>query len=381
MFELLRDQKFRQATALLVSTMVGVGIFGIPFAFAKAGVWIGSIWLIALAGLTGLYNLMFAEVPLRTQGTHQIAGYASIWLGPWARRVTCLANALSGYGALLAYMIIVGEFLHNVLSRYIAINPDWYSLIFAVGWSLLVLVRLRTVAVVDQVMMILFGLTVAIILGFGIPHINLGNFRQITWEYWFLPYGIIMFALSGANSIPLQRQLLTGREKLLRPAIITAVALVALLYLVFAFTVAGVSGEVTTPDAIGGLYDILGPGIVVLGSLFGIMTISTSFLMMAEGLHEMFHIDYKVPTISAWLMVIVPPLLFFGSGLRNFIDVIGLVGSVAVGLLSIIVLGTWLKSRRFVLRQPEWNLRLPAVTAWGLMIVFMAGIIYALAIQ
>ena len=277
--------------------------------------------------------------------------------------------------------IIVGEFLHNVLSRYIAVNPDWYSIIFALGWSLLVLVRLRTVAVVDQVMMLLFGVTVAIILAFGIPHIDFANFGNITWEYWFLPYGVIMFALSGANSIPIQRQLLAGREKLLRPAIITAVVLVALLYLAFAMVVAGVTGDITTPDAIGGLYDILGPGIVILGSIFGIMTISTSFLMMAEALHETFHIDYKVPVMASWLLVIVPPLLFFESGLRNFINVIDLVGSVAVGLLSIIVLGCWLKARRFVLRQPEWTVRLPAFVAWLLMLVFFAGIVYALAIQ
>lgn len=381
MFALIRDSKFRHATALLVGTMVGVGIFGIPFVFVKAGIWMGALWLILLAGLTMLYDLMYAEVTLRTQGIHQTAGYANIWLGPWAKRVAGLANVLSGYGALLAYMIIVGEFLHNVLSRYIAIDPDWYSILFAVGWSLLVLVKLRTVAVVDQAMMVLFGLTVAIILGSGIPHIDLGNFRTVTWEYWFLPYGVIMFALSGANSIPIQRQLLIGREKIMRPAIITAISITALLYLLFALTVAGVSGDITTPDAIGGLYDILGPAIVILGSIFGIMTISTAFLMMAEGLHEMFNIDYKIPAIPAWLLVIIPPLLFFSSGLRNFIDVIGLVGSVAVGLLSIIVLGAWLRARRFALRQPEWSLRLPAIVAWGLVLVFAAGIIYTLVIQ
>lgn len=378
MFAYLRDRKFLYATALLVGTMVGVGIFGIPFVFAKSGFLIGLGWLIILAGVTSLYNLIFAEVTLRTEGTHQISGYANIWLGPWARRVTFLANVLAGYGTLLAYMIIVGGFLHNVLSQYITIHPDWYGIVFALAWSLMVFVRLRTVAVVDLGMMAVFGLTVAAIVVFGVPHIDLAHFQGVTWQFWFLPYGVLMFALAGANAVPMQRHLLAGRESLLRPAVLTAVTLVTILYLIFAAAVVGVSGDITTPDALSGLYDVLGRGIIVLGSLFGIMTISTSFLMMSTALYETFHIDYRLPAIPSWLLVIVPPLLFFLSGLRNFIDVIGLVGSVAVGILSIVVVAMWIAARRAPQRTPEWVVPLPSWTVWLFRLLFLAGILYAL---
>jgi tyrosine-specific transport protein len=378
MFAYLTDRKFLYATALLVGTMVGVGIFGIPFVFAKSGFLIGLGWLIILAGITSLYNLIFAEVTLRTEGTHQISGYANIWLGPWARRLTFLANVLAGYGTLLAYMIIVGGFLHNVLSEYITIHPDWYGIIFAVAWSLLAMVRLRTVAVVDLMMMVVFGVTVLAIVIFGAPHIDWTHFQGVTWQYWFLPYGVLMFALAGANAVPMQRHLLAGRESLLRPAILTAVILVTLLYLIFAGVVVGVSGDITTPDALGGLYDVLGRGIIVLGSLFGIMTISTSFLMMSTALYETFHVDYKLPWLSSWLLVILPPVIFFMSGLRNFIDVIGLVGSVAVGILSIVVLAMWVASRKASQRTPEWVIPLPSWTVWLFRLIFIGGIIYAL---
>lgn len=374
----LHDRKFIHATALLVGTMVGVGIFGIPFAFAKAGFFVGLGWLILLAAITCGYDLIFAELTLRTQGTHQIAGYASIWLGPWARRLTFFALVLSGYGTLLVYMIIAGQFLHTILSQFISINPDLYSILFALIWSLVVMMRLKTVAAIDLIIAGMCAATVALIVGFGAPHIQWSHFTGITPHFWFLPYGIILFALSGANAIPLQRQLLEGRERLLRPAIITAVTLVSLLYLVFAFAVVGVSGEVTTPEAISGLYGILGGTIIFIGSLFGVMTISTSFLMMGTTLYETFHIDYRARPVLAWLLVIVPPLLFFFSGLRNFIDIMGLIGGVAVGILSVVILMAYRRAKKFALRTPEFSLHLSPFMTWTLVGLFIAGIGYSL---
>jgi len=381
MWALLRDKKFLHATALLVGTMVGVGIFGIPFAFAKAGFWVGVAWLAGLALVTVTYDLAFAELTLSTQGVHHIPGYASIWLGPWARRLSLIGLMLSGYGTLLAYMIVAGEFLHNILSQYIAVNPDLYSILFAAVWSIFIVARLRTVAAIDLAVAAMFGATVLLITALGIRHIDWGNLQGLTSVYWFLPYGVVMFALSGANAIPLQRQLLAGREKLLRPVIITAVVFVTLLYLIFALVVVGVSGDVTSPDALGGLYDILGNGVVILGSLFGIMTISTSFLMMGTTLFETFHVDYRLRAASAWLLVAVPPVIFFASGLRNFIDVIGLIGAVAVGLLAIVILASYVKAKKFALRKPEWTLGLPSMAAWALAALFVGGIVYTLAFR
>ena len=155
----------------------------------------------------------------------------------------------------------------------------------------------------------------------------------------------------------------------------------ALVYLVFAGAVVGVTGDITTPEALAGLAGILGHGIVILGSLFGIMTIATSFVMMSTGLYETFRVDYHVSAIGSWLLVLLPPLLFFMSGLRNFIDVIGLVGSVSVGLLGVIVLAAWVKARRAPLRTPEWRLRIPTVLVWLVSATFAGGVIYALFVQ
>ncbi len=196
---MLYDRKFLHATAVLIGIMIGVGIYGIPFAFAKAGFWVGALWLVGLSVVMVLFNLLFAELTLSTPGTHQVVGYVSEWLGPWGRRGATLVNVLSIYGALLAFLIVAGEFLHNILSNVLTIDPQWYGILFALFWSLTWFVRVRTIAGLE---LVLIGIYTALIIGIavvGFGHITWSNFSGWTPELWHLPYGVILFALTGLS--------------------------------------------------------------------------------------------------------------------------------------------------------------------------------------
>ena len=378
MFALFRDRKFRHAAALLVGTMVGVGIYGIPFAFAKAGFAVGAGWLLLLAVLLALVYLLLAELTLSTDGRHQLTGYAHIWLGAWGRRLMTFAQMLTIYGALLAYLIVFGEFAHNALSRFFAVDSQTYSYIFAGGWSLMWLTRLRTIAAVESWLIAAYVLFIGILAALSAGHIEPANFATVEPHFWFLPYGVLLFALGGATAVPLQREILAGRERLMRPAILWAVGLTALLYLIFAAAVVGVSGELTSPESLDGLSGFMGAPVIVLGSLLGMLTISTSYIALGTALFETFRLDYRLRPASSWLLVLVPPVVFFWSGLRNFIDVIGLVGAVAGGLQGVLLLAAYLRARHVRLREPEFRMRIPAAAVWALMLLFALGVGYEL---
>lgn len=372
----VRDRKFIQAVAVLVGTMVGAGIYGIPYVFSRAGFFIGMLWLVGLTAVLTLFNLLFGELTLSTAGHHQIPGYAKIWLGSWGRRLTTLVNVVSIYGALLAYLIILGEFANNILSQYIAVNPEVYAVILGIGWSLLWLARVRTMAAVESWLIVIYTGVIAFIAVVGVPHITLANLATGDAAFWFLPYGVVLFALSGMSAVPIQRTLLAGRERLMRPAIVWAMGLTAVLYSVFAFVVVGISGGATSPESLSGLYGLLGTPVIVVGSALGLLTVSTSFIALGTALWENFTLDYRIRPLTAWFLTLVPPLVLFWSGMRDFIDVIGLVGAIAGGLLGIVVLGSYLRSRRFRLRAPEYKVRIPSLAVWLLMVAFIAGMIY-----
>jgi len=378
---LLKNRNFLYATAVLVGTMVGVGIFGIPFAFSKAGFWVGFLFLIFIGFITLLLNLMYGEVILRTHEEHQITGYTEKYLGIWFKRAIFFSVALGLYSALLAYIVIAGDFLNNIFSSVFYVSPASYSLVFFFVLSTLILLGIRRISWVELLLVSLFMAVVFLILSVGLNKIDTANFAGVQREFWFLPYGILLFAFAGFSSIPIQRSILNGQEDSLKKSIFLAVVLTGTLYLLFAFTVLGISGSVTTPDAISGLYEFLGSKIIFLGSLFGILAVSTSFLMLGSAFLDMFHLDYNVPRKFAWLLVVVPPLILFLGGLRTFIDIISLAGSVAIGLEGIVLTFVYIKSKSKGNRVPEYSLELPKFIYYLLIFMFGAGIVYALFIK
>lgn len=378
---LKNKRSFYYSVAALAGTMVGVGVFGIPFSFAKSGFWVGAGFLAAIAVITLLLDLMYGEVVLRTQRLHQLTGYTEIYLGKQYKKLVFFAAALATYAALLIYVILAGEFLNNIFSPVTYISPNIYSLAFFFILSFLVLAGIKRVSWLELTLAALFSLVIVAILAVGWTKINFVNFSGVQSEFWFLPYGVLLFAFAGFPAIPIQRELLGDKERLLKKAIMLAVVFVAVLYAIFAFTVVGISGDITTPDAISGLYEFLGGKIVFLGSLFGILAVSTAYLMLGSAFLEIFHLDYGISRRLSWLLVVVPPFILFLGGLRSFIDIMGLAGAVAVGLEGLVMILVYAKAKSKGNRVPEYSLEIPKFIYYFMMLIFLAGVIYAIFVQ
>lgn len=372
------NKNFFYAIAALVGTMVGVGVFGVPFSFAKAGFGVGFLFLLLTGFLTLVVDIMFGEVVLRTKERHQTVGYAGLYLGILWKRVMFFAVILSIYAAMLAYIIISGDFLSNFLSPFFYLSHTAYSYFFAVILSFLLLSGLKRVSTVELILTALFVSVVLLVFGFGIPKINPNNLKTFNPEFWFLPYGILLFAFAGISAIPIQREILRGEENKLKKSIWWSVLLVGVLYLLFAFTVVGVSGDVTSPDAITGLFDFLGNKIVVLGSIFGVLAVGTSFLMLGSALDEVFKWDYGLKKGWSWLLTVLPPFILFMIGLRTFIDIISLAGSLAIGLIMLILIFIYLSAKTKGDRAPEYSLNIPKWVLYFMVALFAAGIGYVL---
>ncbi|OGM97510.1 MAG: hypothetical protein A2735_02135 [Candidatus Yanofskybacteria bacterium RIFCSPHIGHO2_01_FULL_41_21] len=375
------DRKLLYSASVLVGSMVGVGIFGLPYAFAQAGFWVGMGLLVVIALATLLVDLMYGEVILRTHASHQIMGYARLYLGPYAQRLLFFSAVLMGYVGLLAYIIISGDFLNNLLSSFFYTPSATYSVLFGVVLSLAVLRGLKSVSHVELFFSGLFVVVMGLILFTGWSSIQPANFVGFNRANIALPYGVLLFAFGGLLAVPIQRQLLVGRERKLWSAIALAVLFTAGLYAIFITTVVGVSGLATTPDAISGLYQFLGSKITILGSLFGTFAITTAFLMHASAMVNTFHQDFKIHRLNAWLLAVAPPMVLFIIGIRSFIGIISLAGGVALALEQILIVFLFARAKSRGDRLPEYSLNIPTWLLYTLMAMFSAGIVYFLFIQ
>jgi len=376
----MKDRSFLYSISVLIGTIVGVGVFGIPFSFAKAGFLTGVLFLVLITVLSLVINLIYGEIILRTGKLHQFIGYTREYLGTIHKILSVFSWFLGVYGALLAYIIISGNFLFNIFISKFYFDPFYYSIIFFIFVALATLGGLRTVAWFELFMVIFFTATVFLIFIFGIPYINLFNLTGIfNKEFWFLPYGVLLFAFSGFSAIPIQRELLGEKSKFLKKAIILGTLIPAVLYLLFAISVVGISGDTTSPDAISGLADFLNYKILFFVSLFGFLAITTSFLMLSLALIETFTHDYNLNRFFSWFLTLFLPFGLFFSGLRNFINIISITGAVSIGIFGIILILLYLKIKKIGDRIPEYSLNIPKWALYLMLILFIIGIGYALA--
>lgn len=347
---------FFRAVALIVATAIGAGMFGLPYVFSRSGVGLGLIHF-GLIFLTILMTMLaFGEVASRTSGRHQMTGYARRYLGVGWEAVALPSLVFGIYGALIAYILGVGEFLFELLQSTFGGFPLLYSLLFWVVVSSTLFFGLRRVAKAESVLVVVLLIAVVVVVFLAIPHVDVGNL--ITWpefsptaSFWLpalAPFGVLLFALGAATAVPetvvLLRQM--KRPAWTKRAIFVGMLIPAVVYLLFIFAVVGVTGGQTTESAILGLGESLGRGVMVVGSVLGVITMTTSFLALGIALHDVFRYDFKFSHVFSWTAVVVPPILIVLARLGSFIDFIGLAGSLVGGLDGIIILLMYEKLRK-----------------------------------
>ncbi len=374
-----KTKTFDKAVASLIGTIIGVGIFGLPYAISRAGFFIGVFWFIILGLAVMAINLVYGCIASNTPGRHRLVGFVRTYLGGKARIIATVSVVLGMYAALLAYIIIGGEFLNTILGEIIGGSPFLYSLIFFSIMAILVYGGLKAISKVEIIMVGVLIFIVGVIFVVGSLYIKPANLSYVHWHNFFVPYGVLLFAMGGLSAIPEMRDILGRQKKSLKKAIIFGTAIPILVMFFFALIIVGTTGLSTSEESIAGLAGIMGERVVVLGSLLGLLSVSTSFLILGVNLKEMFMYDYKLNKLVAWVLSVVIPFAVFLSGSRSFISVIGFSGSVMGGINGILVLLMYLAFVKKAKMSSSYSLNIPKIIIYILIMIFLAGMGYEIS--
>lgn len=372
----MKNKNFYYATVSLVGATIGVGIFGIPYVVAKTGFIWGMFFLIFLGSVNLLINLLYGEVILATKENHRLIGYARKYLTKWEQKIAIFAFIFSCYGAMLAYLIIGGEFLHILFNGFFGFDAFTYTLVFFAVASYLIFLGLRIVAKGELIMTHFLLLTIVVLFVKCAGSIEPTNLATLNLSDWFLPYGVILFALCGSVAIPPIKEILKNEQHLMKKTIIWGTIIPVIVCAFFTLLVVGITGEVTTKEAIQGLDIFFGDGIILLGAIFGFLAVATSFLLIGLGLKQTFWYDFKIPHFISWLLACFVPFIIFLFGLRNFIGIIGFVGAIAGGLIGILIIGLHESAKKKKDVSPAYSISIPPFVQWGIIMLFSMGIIY-----
>ena len=365
----MKNKALVLSTASLIGTIIGAGIFVIPYVISKSGVLVSFVYLLIISAAIVLLDTFFGEIILRTKEKHRLVGYAEKYLGGKAKILVTCSTVIGIVGTLLVYIILAGKFLSVIFP---IITPFEFSLFFWAILSFFVFLGINSIAPFEFFMSFLLFAVFGAIFIVGFPKMETINLIVIGKSYLFLPFGIFLFSLAGWNAIP-EIEKIIGKKRNLRKAITFGVLLPAVFYFVFGLTIASISGQMTTKEPFSGLIPFLGKSVVVLGGIFGFLAVLTSFLILMNYLKNTLYLDYKIPYVISFLFASLSPFVLFILGLRQFVSIIAFVGTF-VGLIEGTTIALiYLKIKKKGDRKPEYFLHVPAVIPFLIIAILFFG--------
>jgi tyrosine-specific transport protein len=278
-------------------------------------------------------------------------------------------------GTLVAYIILGGMFLHQLLGPFWGGNLVFYTTLLFIIETTIVLLGLKMIAKAEVFLTVLLVVAIGALSWRSFGHLNVGNYELLNFENLLMPYGAIFFAIGGQAAIPEICQLLQNEKRKIRSAIIWGTFLPVALIAFFAFLMIGVTGANTTPDVLAGLANQLDSWIMVLALLFGLLAVVTSYIVISQSLKEIYWWDEGINKYLAWFLATTIPFGIYLIGVNDLIAVIGLTGAITGGLYGIILISIYLKVQDKKRRRLVYKKYLNKKLAWGLSLAFILGVV------
>lgn len=339
-----KKAKFIFLLAAYIGTVVGVGMYGLPYVVSKAGagLFLGYLFLVSILVFFG--NMVFADVVVRSERQERFLGYVGEYVGKGSEKFFTVMMILSFWGTFLVYLLVWGRFAQVLFGPWIHVSDLVFSSLIFIVTTAIIYRGSRTVQWFDTFILGAIFILFIVFFSIGADHLRSLALTPLAKSFVLLPYGNLMFAMWGINIIPELVNQSNGDTKKVRRVFTAGVIITALVYTIFAFFVASISGSHTTKEAIDGLQPFLGRPAVIIGSAIGICTIFLSYINLGWSSRNMMIIDLKRSKPVALAIVLLPPYLLLLLGVTNAVVVMSVIGAVFLGLESAMIFFLYHKS-------------------------------------
>lgn len=331
--------------SILAGTVIGAGMFSLPFVFNQVGFSTGLFYLAFFSLFYIWIYFLYAEVILNTAGEHRFVGYAKIYLGNLGFWLALLLGLLEIFFVLTIYLILSPSFFNLIYSS----NSLYYLLFFWFLGSAAAVFSTRRIAFLEFLIVAGMVAIIALVGWLGIGNFSFPEAPFQNLNFWSWPLvGPILFALSGALVVPeVVSYFRESKMSLARLKLSLALGgiLPAVAYLIFIIGILGLSGAVSE-DAVSGLIGRTPDLILGLLGTLGLLSLISSYI--AIGLNARRILEYDLSLSKNWskLIIVFLPIILYFLGLQNFIYAVTLVGLIFLPLEIVFIILMWLKARR-----------------------------------
>lgn len=317
-----------EAASIIIGHGIGSGCLAVPYLASRNSFFHLVIILLTAYGINLLMHLMIAELSLHHHG---------------AQFITCLRNELFSdsrgggagqmgqFAAWVSFLLLSGSVLMNicgfitgsaaVLHSWLGISQKTAMLIYFILASSVVYLGMKAVGVCEKIAVaamsavILTLLTAVLMAGSrSLPSAYRGSANILAL------YSMIAFSLSAVMSVPQVVKGLQGDPARIRLSIAAGTGInLLIIFLVTWMTLVSVGSAVSDRGALTDLSDRLGGWVSVIGYLFTLLALSTSFWANTLNLRDVIAEQLHIRERTAWLMAALPCLLVSLQGLQSFV--------------------------------------------------------------
>lgn len=368
-----KHKNFLEAIFVIIGGVVGLGVFAIPFAAKNIGLYPGLFLIFSISFLMIFLNTLFAEIIIFTKKNECIIAYSRRYLGKIAKIVETFSIIFGYTGSLLAYTLATAVFVTSLLS----LDQAYFWPIILVSQAINSLILIRGFKGLGKIELLFSFLMCLVFCFLFFKSFAFFQETKTNWLETFLPYGVVLFALSGEASIPIAVNLLEKEKKKIGWVIFVSYLVIAFVTAIFFVSAFLTSGQNITPDPFVSMSQKMGQWVVYFGSFLGLLAVLTSHWAISGYLKKILETDLKIKQILSWFFVVFSPAILILLGAYNFIHIIGLVGVIAGTTDALIILIIY---RKVFSRKNSKNVVLPFKVP-GLFIWIIFGIFLAAAIS
>jgi len=338
-------EKFFLPVGMLVGTIVGAGVFALPYVFQRSGFGIGLVYLFLSAVVYIYVYLLYSDIILRTKKEHRLVGYAHFYLGRFWAILATISTVLGILFSMAVFLVLSVSFFEVI---YPSLGNALGAFIFWVIGTFLIFSPLKNIERLE--FLITLGIIAIIFTLFfvGAPNLSISSFSFIgDAQYLFSPLGVIFFALAGGAAVPsiirhFRSLKLKSYVPSIRRVLIVGTVIPAVLYILFVLGVFGLSGEIT-PDAITGLLNRASDTLIILVGMLGLLALWSTYILIGLNVEDTLKLDFSFARATRFMVVALFPIAIFFIASESFIELVSFTGGIFLALEGFFILAIWHK--------------------------------------
>ncbi len=364
------NKNFLLAVGLLAGTIIGAGIFALPYIFSQIGILSGLFYLISFAFIYSILHSMYGKVLAVQEGNHQFFYLAHKYFSKGFANFASLAVLVELIFVMLVYLVLAPTFAELVFGGS---NSFLHLILFWLFSSVFIFLGLKVLEFADFAGIIsILAIILIVLFTPQAGELTVPAFQKLNLPLFFLPFGPLLFSFAGRPAMHKVIEVYRGTKAKgetagfsLTKTAFWGTLIPAAVYLLFVLGILRLNPQVS-PEALNSLF-FLPQYLIVLLGILGLITLWTSYFMIGVNVKDILRLDLKKPFWLNALVVLFTPLILYFLGFKEFLTVLAFTGGLFLALEAFFIITMW----RRTFPQSPWR-----PLSFLLYLVFVVALVY-----